>query len=117
MLEHGDLRLPEDLMAYLKRVPIARDFVLLLAYSLFPRIQAVLDAIPESDGNSVEDLLKIEDAEIMWMREDAPHLFLAWLSSHPNDEESLPFVTHCFEQCEHLTEHVQKQVKKHLTGA
>ena len=73
MLEHGDLRLPKDFLAYLKRIP---------------------------------------------MRENAPHLFLAWLSSHPIDEESLPFVTRCFEHCvEHLTEHVQKQVKKHLTEA
>lgn len=115
MLEHGDLRLPEDFLAYMKRIPIARDFTLLLAYSFFPRIQAVLDAIPESDEKSVEDLLKISDAEIMRMRENAPHLFLAWLSSHKIDEESLPFVTRCFERCvERLTEHVQKQVKKHM---
>ena len=115
MLEHGDLRLPEEFLAYMKRIPIARDFVLLLAYSLFPRIQAVLDAAPEKDGNDIEKLLETSDAEIMRMRETAPHLFLAWLSSHPIDKESLPFVTRCFEHCvEHLTEHVQEQVKKHL---
>ena len=56
MLEHGDLRLPEDFLAYLKRIPIARDFTLLLAYSLFPRIQEVLDTVPEKDGNDVEAL-------------------------------------------------------------
>ena len=115
MLEHGDLRLPEEFLAYMKRIPIARDFVLLLAYSLFPRIQAVLDAAPEKDGNDIEKLLETSDAEIMRMRETAPHLFLAWLSSHPIDKESLPFVTRCFEHCvEHLTEHVQEQVKRHL---
>ena len=118
MLEHGDLRLPEEFLAYLKRIPIARDFVILLAYSLFPRIQAVLDTVHEKGRNDVENLLKVSDAEIMRMRENAPHLFLAWLSSHPIDEESLPFVIHCFAHCvEHLTVHVQKQVKKHLTGA
>lgn len=118
MLEHGDLRLPEDFLAYMKRIPIARDFTLLLAYSFFPRIQAVLDIVPGEDGNDVEKLLNIADAEIMRMRENAPHLFLAWLSSHKINEESLPFVTRCFEQCvERLTEHVQKQVKKHLQEA
>ena len=115
MLEHGDLRLPEDFLAYLRRIPIARDFTLLLAWSLFPPIQEVLDAAHEKDGNDIEKLFKIAAVEIMRMRENAPHLFLSWLSSHPIDEESLPFVTRCFEHCvEHLTEHVQKQVMKHL---
>ena len=53
MLEHGDLRLPEDFLAYLKRIPIARDFTLLLAYSLFPRIQEVLDTVPEKTGTTL----------------------------------------------------------------
>ena len=115
MLQHGALKLPDDFLAYMKRVPIARDFTLLLAYSFFPRIQAVLDTVPESDGNNVKKLLEIADAEIVRMRENAPHLFLAWLSSHKIDEESLPFVTRCFEHCvERLTKHIDEQVKKHF---